>query len=283
MKKGKRIFLDYLGITVGSALLALSLTLFLIPNRIAAGGLSGLATIIYHFTGFPVGVMTFLMNVPLFIAGIKSFGLSFGPRTIYGMVIYSLFIDVFQQLFPVLTNDLLLATIYGGVIGGIGVEIVFLSRGTTGGTDMIARLINHFTNLSMGKGLLLADGFVVLLAAILLNAEVALYAVLTIFITSKTVDVVQEGLNYKKAAFIISNHSREIMQGILKELDRGVTILKGIGGYTNEEKEILYCIITRSELTRLKRMVYDIDQNAFMTISDVHEVLGEGFSVLKKK
>ena len=220
MKKGKRIFLDYLGITVGSALLALSLTLFLIPNRIAAGGLSGLATIIYHFTGFPVGVMTFLMNVPLFIAGIKSFGLSFGPRTIYGMVIYSLFIDVFQQLFPVLTNDLLLATIYGGVIGGIGVGIVFLSRGTTGGTDMIARLINHFTNLSMGKGLLLADGFVVLLAAILLNAEVALYAVLTIFITSKTVDVVQEGLNYKKAAFIISNHSREIMQGILKELDR---------------------------------------------------------------
>lgn len=283
MKKGKRIFLDYLGITVGSALLALSLTLFLIPNRIAAGGLSGLATIIYHFTGFPVGVMTFLMNVPLFIAGIKSFDLSFGPRTIYGMVIYSLFIDVFQQLFPVLTNDLLLATIYGGVIGGIGVGIVFLSRGTTGGTDMIARLINHFTNLSMGKGLLLADGFVVLLAAILLNAEVALYAVLTIFITSKTVDVVQEGLNYKKAAFIISNHSREIMQGILKELDRGVTILKGIGGYTNEEKEILYCIITRSELTRLKRMVYDIDQNAFMTISDVHEVLGEGFSVLKKK
>ena len=282
MKKKRQILLDYIGITLGSALLAISLIVFLIPNKIAAGGLSGLATIIYYWTGWPVGLMTFLMNVPLFFAGVKYLGRSFGPRTIYGMVLFSVFIDVFQQIVPVLTEDLLLATIYGGVVGGIGLGIVFLSKGTTGGTDMIARLINHFTNLSMGKGLLLADGLVVLLAGIFFNAEVALYAAISIFINSKTVDLVQEGLNYKKAAFIISREPQKIMTRVINELDRGVTVLNGYGGYTGEEKDVLYCIINRVELTKLKRMVYRIDQDAFMIISNVHEVLGEGFNKMRK-
>lgn len=282
MKKRKRIILDYLGITVGSALLALSLAVFLIPNKIAAGGLSGLATIIYYWTGWPVGIMTFIMNIPLFFAGIKFLGRSFGPRTIYGMVIFSLFTDILQPIVPVLTRDLLLATIYGGVVGGIGLGLVFLSKGTTGGTDMIARLINHFTNFSMGRGLLLADGLVVLLAGIFFNPEVALYAAISIFINSKTVDLVQEGFDYKKAAFIISKDSKEIMLKIIEELDRGVTVLKGHGGYTGEDKNVLYCIINRVELTKLKRMVYNIDQDAFMIISDVADVLGEGFNKIKK-
>ncbi|NLM97690.1 MAG: YitT family protein [Halanaerobiaceae bacterium] len=283
MKKKRQIILDYVGITFGSALLAISLTVFLIPNKIVAGGISGLATIIYYFTGWPIGLMTFVMNVPLFIAGIKYLGRSFGPRTLYGMALFSVFIDVFQGSLPVLTEDLLLATIYGGVVGGIGLGIVFLSRGTTGGTDMIAALVNHFTNLSMGKGLLLADGIVVLLAGIFFNAEVALYAAISIFINGKTIDLVQEGLNYKKAAFIISKEPRKIMKRIMDELDRGVTVLNGYGGYTGEEKDVLYCIISRAELTKLKRMVYGIDQDAFMIISDVHEVLGEGFNKIKAR
>ncbi len=282
MKNSKRILIDYIGITIGSAMLALSLSLFLIPNKIAAGGLSGLATIIYYWTGLPVGTMTLLMNIPLFIAGIKFLGRSFGPRTIYGMILYSVFIDLFQSIVPVMTKDLLLASIYGGVLGGFGLGIVFLSKGTTGGTDMIARLINHFTNMSMGQGLLLADGVVVLLAGFFFSAEVALYAAITIFINSKTVDLVQEGINYKKAAFIISARSKDIKINIMEELDRGVTVLKGEGGFTGQEKNVLYCIINRSELSKLKRMVYSHDQDAFMIISNVHEVLGEGFKEIGK-
>ncbi len=282
MRNGKRILIDFIGITIGSALLALSLSLFLIPNKIAAGGLSGLATIIYYWTGLPVGTMTLLMNIPLFIAGVKFLGRSFGARTIYGMILYSLFIDLFQPLVPVITKDLLLASIYGGVLGGLGLGIVFLSKGTTGGTDMIARLINHFTNLSMGQGLLLADGIVVLLAGVFFSAEVALYAAITIFINSKTIDLVQEGINYKKAAFIISGESEDIKINIMEELDRGVTVLKGEGGFTGQEKNVLYCIINRAELSKLKRMVYSHDQNAFMIISNVHEVLGEGFKEIAK-
>ncbi|MEJ6950260.1 YitT family protein [Natronospora cellulosivora (SeqCode)] len=273
----KRTLFDYLGITVGAAIASLSLAVFLIPNRIAAGGLSGLSTIIFYMTGFPVGTMTLILNIPVFLAGLKVLGFSFGARTIYGMIMFSVFIDVFQSFINPITTDLLLATIYGGIIGGLGLGIVFLSRGTTGGTDMIARLIHHYTSLSVGQGLLLADGFVVLMAGIFFNAEVALYAAIAIFINSKTIDLVQEGIDYKRAAFIISRKSDEIKNKVIKDLDRGVTIFKAKGGYTAEEKEVLYCIINRSELTKIKRLVYDIDNDAFVIISSVHEVLGEGF------
>ncbi|HLV08637.1 MAG TPA: YitT family protein, partial [Halanaerobiales bacterium] len=247
----KRLILDYLGITVGSAITALGLALFLIPNRIAAGGVSGLATIIYHLFELPVGMVFLIINIPIFIAGLKVLGLSFGARTIYGMITLALFIDIFQSLGTVITEDLLLASIYGGVVGGAGLGLVFYFKGSTGGTDLIARLINHFTGFSIGQGLLAADGFVVLLAGIFFNPEVALYAALTIFINSKTIDLVQEGINFKKAAFIISETAGEIKQGIISDLERGVTVLQGYGGYTNKEKDVLFCIITRPEVPRL--------------------------------
>lgn len=278
----KQFILDYLGITTGSALTAIGLTIFLIPNKIAAGGISGLATIIYHLFDLPVGMMFLLLNIPLFIAGVKILGLSFGARTIYGMISLAVFIDIFQPIVPVITHDLLLATIYGGVLGGIGLGLVFLAKGTTGGTDMIARLINHYTGFSVGQGLLIADGFVVFLAGVFFNPEVALYAALTIFINSKTIDLVQEGIDFKKAAFIISKASTEIKNGITSDLDRGVTVLKGYGGYTGEDKEVLFCVITRSEVSRLKRLVYSVDREAFVIITNVHEVLGEGFDEINR-
>ncbi|HLV10483.1 MAG TPA: YitT family protein, partial [Halanaerobiales bacterium] len=155
-------------------------------------------------------------------------------------------------------------------------------KGSTGGTDLIARLVNHFTGFSIGQGLLAADGFVVLLAGIFFNPEVALYAALTIFINSKTIDLVQEGINFKKAAFIISESAGEIKQGIISDLKRGVTVLQGYGGYTDKEKNVLFCIITRSEMPRLKRLVYSIDKGAFVTITGVNEVMGEGFDEMNR-
>ncbi|MFW6035141.1 MAG: YitT family protein [Halothermotrichaceae bacterium] len=275
--KKKQLILDYTGITLGSALTALALTVFLIPNKIAAGGVSGLATIIYHLFNIRVGVTTLILNLPLILAGIKILGVSFGTRTFYGMISLALFIDIFQPVVPVLTKDLLLATIYGGVLAGLGLGLVFISKGTTGGTDMVARLINHYTGFSVGQGLLIADGLVVFLAGIFFSAEVALYAALAIFITSKTIDLVQEGIDFKKAAFIISDRPDQIKKDIINDLDRGVTVLKGYGGYTGDDKEVLFCIITRSEVTKIKRMVYGVDRKAFVIITTVHEVLGEGF------
>lgn len=273
----RQVFLDYLGITLGSLLTALGLTIFLVPNKIAAGGVSGLATVIFYLTHIPVGIMMLVINIPLFIAGVKILGRSFGARTIYGIITLSVFTDILQPVVPVLTKDLLLATIYGGILGGLGLGLVFRAKGTTGGTDMVAMLINHFTGLSTGQGLLLADGFVVMLAGFFFNIEVALYAALTIFINSKTIDLVQEGFSLTRATFIISSKPDKIREGIISNLDRGVTILEGYGGYTGEEKDVLFCIISRSEVTKLKRMVYEIDPRAFVIIADVHEVLGEGF------
>ncbi len=276
-----KVILDYLGITFGSALTALALTVFLIPNRIAAGGVSGLATVVYYLTNFPVGIMMLILNIPIFFLGVRVLGASFGARTIYGMIVLSLFTDLLQPLVAPLTNDLLLATIYGGALAGLGLGIVFNSRGTTGGTDMVARLINHYTSFSIGQGLLLADGFVVLLAGVFFNAEVALYAAITILISSKTIDLVQEGFDFAKAVLIISSESERVKAEVINVLDRGLTVLKGYGGYTGDDKNVLLCIISRSEVVKLKRLVYQVDPAAFMIITNVHEALGEGFKEIE--
>jgi len=274
----KRIFIDYLGITAGSFLIALALTVFLVPNKIAAGGVSGLATVIYYLTSFPIGITMLVINIPLFLAGIKIMGMSFGIRTIYGIVSLSVFTDLLQPHMTALTDDLLLASIYGGVVGGVGLGIVFRSRGTTGGTDLIASLINYFTGITVGEGLLIADGVVVALAGIFFNLEVALYAAVTIFITSQTIDVVQEGLNFKKGVLIISDKAEKINQMVVNDLNRGITEFEAKGGYTGDRKRVLLCIISRSEVSELKKAVSQIDQEAFVIISNVHEVLGEGFT-----
>lgn len=274
----KKTITDYLGITAGSFLIALALTVFLVPNRIAAGGVSGLATVIYYITSFPIGITMLIINIPLFIAGVKIMGKSFGVRTIYGIASLSIFTDLLQPHMTSLTNDLLLASIYGGVIGGIGLGLVFRFRGTTGGTDLIASLINYYTGISVGEGLLIADGVVVALAGIFFNLEVALYAAVTIFITSQTIDVIQEGLNFKKGVLIISNKAEAINQMVVDDLNRGITEFEAKGGYTGERKRVLLCIISRSEVSELKTAVSKIDKDAFVIISNVHEVLGEGFT-----
>lgn len=274
----KRAVIDYLGITFGSFLIAISLTVFLVPNRIAAGGVSGLATVIYYITSFPIGMTMLVINIPLFFAGLRIMGIGFGVRTVYGIVVLSVFTDLLQPHMTSLTDDLLLASIYGGVISGIGLGIVFRSRGSTGGTDVIASLINYFTGVTVGEGLLIADGIVVTLAGIFFSMEVALYAAVTIFITSQTIDVVQEGLNFKKGVLIISDNYSQINKMIVDELNRGVTEFEAKGGYTGREKKVLLCIISRSEVSELKKAVAEIDQDAFIIISNVHEVLGEGFT-----
>lgn len=269
--------LSYLWVIVGTLGTALALDLFLVPNQIAAGGVSGLATITYHWFGWPVGMVMLAINIPLFLASLRTLGREFGIKTIVGTVSLSFWTDLLAGVVQPLTEDPLLAAIYGGILAGAGMGLCFRAGGSTGGTDMAARMVAHYTTMSTGRALLLADGLVILLAALAFSPELALYALLAVFLTGKAIDFVQEGQGYAKAAYIISTHSAQIGQAILTELQRGATALRGKGLYTGEGREVLLVIVSRTEVAQLKGLVSRLDPRAFMVIHDVHEVLGEGF------
>lgn len=273
----QKLLQSYLWITIGSIVVALALDIFLVPNRIAAGGVSGLATIIYHLLRVPVGVTMLGINIPLFFLSFRELGKRVFVRSIYGALTTAVFIELLSNYVPVMTGDVLLASIYGGILSGLGIGIILRAGGTSGGTDLVARLLHKHFPVTVGQGLLGADFVVISLAAIFFNAELALYALLTLLITSKMIDLVQEGISFAKAAFIISDHSEEISRGVIKVLGRGVTALQGKGMFTGGERPVLMCVVGKTEESRLKELVYDIDQKAFVFITDAHEVLGEGF------
>jgi len=273
----RRVVTAYAWITVGSAIIALALNIFLVPNKIAAGGVSGLATITYHLLNIPVGWMLLALNIPLFLLSFRELGGQVFVRSIFGALLTSVFVELTNNLVPVMTRDVLLAAIYGGILSGLGMGIVLRAGGTTGGTDLVARLLHKFFPVTVGQGLLGADFVVISLAGIFFNAELALYALLSLLITSKTIDLVQEGISFAKAAFIITDHWEEVTQGIFRELGRGVTALQSKGMFTGEERPLLLCVVGKTEESRLKDLIYDIDPRAFVFITDAHEVLGEGF------
>lgn len=277
----KRIVLGYGGILIGVIITAVGVTYLLIPAKIAAGGVSGLATVIFHLTGLPVGVTMLLLNIPLFILSWRIIGPVFGAKTLFGTFTLSLFVDLFSQFTVPMTDDLLLCAIYGGVLSGIGLGIAFRAGGSTGGTDMAAQLVARFFPTSVGQALLIVDGLVILLAGIAFGPELAMYALVAVFITTKTVDIVQEGPSYAKACLVISDVPQAIGQQIMERLERGVTILDGRGMYTQYDREILLVIVSRTEISTLKSIVAETDRKAFVVIYDVHEVLGEGFRGLR--
>lgn len=269
---------EYGFILLGVFLTAVGLDMFLVPNKIAAGGVSGIATIIYYVAHFPVGVTMLAINVPLFLLGIKQLGLQFAIRSLFGTITLSLMIDLLAPVLPVPTHNPLLASIYGGIITGVGIGIVFRSKGTTGGTDLAAAIINNYMKLSVGVVLFVIDASVILAAGVAFkSAELALYALITVFLTSRVIDIVLEGFSYAKAALIISEKPEEVSQIIMDKLDRGVTALKGKGMFTGSDKDVILSVVTRSEIAVLKEYVHQIDPHAFVILTDVHEVLGEGF------
>lgn len=269
--------LSYMGLTVGLAIAALGLNWFLAPNKIAAGGVSGLAIVIFHVLNLPVGITMLIFNVPLFIVGTKVLGRSFGARSIYGFLGFSFFVDVSAPFLERLTPDPLLAAIYGGALLGVGLGLSYRFGGSTGGTAIAARLIDHFTRIGVGRALLLADGFVIVAAGLVFGAELALYGLLAVFVTIYVVDLLEEGTPYAKAAFIICDLPDEISAQVFTELQRGVTALDARGMYTGEERHFLFVTIYRDEVGRLKQLVHEVDPRAFVVIANVHEALGEGF------
>lgn len=273
---------NYLGVILGVILEAIALNMFLIPNKIAAGGVSGLATVLYYLFNWPVGVIMLLFNIPLFIAGVKILGTRYGINTLFGAAALSVAIDMTAPFTPVLTSDLLLSSLYGGVLAGIGMGLIFRFKGNTAGTALAAAIINRLFGISVGQSLLLADFFVIAFAGVAFkSAELALYGLISLYVTAQIVDLVQEGPSTAKAFWIMSSKSEEVSSAILQDLDRGVTFFQGKGGYTGQQRDMLLCVVDTSEVTRLKDLIRKIDQRAFVIVSDAHEVLGEGFTQMK--
>ena len=276
--KLKTLILDYAQIVLGSFIGALGLTMFLVPSKLAAGGVSGIAIVFHYIFGLPVGWTMLGLNIPLFVAGVALLGKSVGIKTIIGGLLFSVFTEITAG-FPVPTQDLILSTVYGGIVLGVGLGIVFRVRASTGGTDLASMILHHFVPaISVGQGILIIDFFVIILSGFVFNWELAMYAWISLFISSKVIDLIQEGFNYAKAAYIISVKAEEVSNKILTEMDRGVTLLNAKGGFSLEEKNVLLCVITRFEVSKLKSVVHETDPKAFVIIHDVHEVLGEGFS-----
>lgn len=291
-EKLQRGIKDYFWIIAGSLITAAAINLFLVPYKIAPGGVTGIATVVYHLSGgkIPVGTVMLFLNVPLFLFGMKYIGGKFVVRTLFGTFLLSVIIDVTEPFTSRFSDiiamenvssgpDYLLYCIFGGFFMGLGLGLVFRSGATTGGTDLAARIMHHFIpGMTVGKLLLIIDTLVIVFAAVAFKSFLlALYAILALYISSKIIDVIVEGVNFAKAVFIISDFSDDIAQCIMKELDRGVTALKGKGMYTGADKHVLYCIIQRGQLPALKAIVKRIDPSAFIILSDVNEVLGEGF------
>lgn len=268
--------MEYALVLIGSFLIAASFNLFLNPNRIASGGVSGISTILEEVVGWEPAYVQWALNIPLFIAGVILLGKRFGVKTAVGSTILPLFVLLTSDLEPWTTNPLL-ATIFGGVGIGAGLGIVFRGRGSTGGLDLAAQILHKYTGLTLSLAVLVLDGMVILSAGILLSPEKALYAMVGLFVTSKTIDVVQTGLNVSKVVYIISAQQERIAKTILDDLDRGLTRIEALGGYTGEVRPILMVVISQMEVMRLKTLVREIDPAAFVILSDAKEVLGEGF------
>jgi len=272
---------DILGTALGTLITACGLNFFLIPNRMNDGGLTGLAVVLHYVLGWPVGALVFALNVPLLLAVTYIIGVPFLARTLVGVTLLSAWLWLLPS--HAVTHDLLLATLYGGLLSGTGLGIVFRVGGSTGGTDLVARLLRHFANLSMGSGLLGTDFFVIALTAVFFGLRLGMYSAVALFVGTRVVDLIQEGLDFRKAVLVISEAGDAIKQQVFEHLGRGVTELQARGGYTQVDRPVLLIVVSRSEVQEVKDIVYHADKDAFLIISTVHEVLGEGFKELEAR
>jgi len=278
---------DYSLVVAGALVQAVGLRLFLVPAELASGGISGISQMINHFTGWPIGLMVFIGNIPLFILGWRLLGGSrFTIRTLVAVASYSFFTDALLWLpfFPKtgITTDLVLNSLYGAVVSGIGYGLVYRGQGTSGGSDILARILNRWRGISMTQSYLMTDTLVILGAGFIFGWQKALYAIITLYVSGLVVDTTMEGAGTVRSALIVTDLCKEISARILKEMERGVTILEGTGAYTGEPRPVLYCVVTRSEVQQLKTIVHEMDPKAFMVVGAAHEALGEGFQPFKR-
>jgi uncharacterized membrane-anchored protein YitT (DUF2179 family) len=296
--------IDYIAITLGAAIMAIGIGVFLVDAKVVPGGVSGLSMAFYYLTGgtVPIGLMIWVFNLPLYIWGVKELGKQFGIRTFYGFTLNSFFIDLFRGDIPGFSfihlqdtetikylhqNDFLFLIIIGAALLGVGLGIVFKFRGSTGGTDIVVAIMQKKFGIKPGTAIMIIDFFVISVAGLIIDFKdlagersamtLTLYAFFLLFISSRLVDAIINGFDYARTAYIISEKNEKIAEAIMNELSRGATALKGRGLYKNIEIEILVTVVTLKELGTLINIIKGIDANAFVTVHNVHEVLGEGF------
>lgn len=277
--KYRYVFMVFI-ITLGGILGGISFNMFLMPHKLLSGGISGIALILNYLFGVSPGLLIFLFNIPIFALGYKLVDKEFILLSLIGMATFSIFIDAFAFLRNVVyIEDVMLSCIYGGILNGIGMGIVFRNRASQGGIDIVSVIAKKYWSLNIGSTSLIINFVIVTVAAFIFNnLMVAMYTLISMYVSSAVLDKVQEGFDIRKAVFIISNREDELGKEIIKRLHRGVTYLDGEGAYTGTKKKVLYCIVTLRQLAKLKQIVKDIDPNAFMTVSETTEVLGQGFS-----
>ena len=295
MKKYYPLLRDFALIGISSLIQAFSLRVFFVPANLASGGVSGIAQLINHFTGWPIGLMVFLGNIPLFLLGWRFLGgRSFAIRTAVAIVTYASFTDLLletplfgpngagSQLIHDLQGDIFLNSLYGAIVSGIGYGLVYRARGTSGGSDILARILNNWRGVTLTQSYLIVDTAVILGAGFVFGWKQALYAMITLYVSGLVSETVLEGGSTVRTAMIITREAETISNRVLEELERGVTILEGSGAYTGEARPVLYCVISRAEVSTLKAIVHEIDPQAFMVIGIAHEALGEGFKPIKQ-
>lgn len=268
--------LAYVYIIIGAAIVAVGFNVFLLPNEVASGGVSGISTILKGVFGWEPGFVQYAFNIPLFIAGVIFLGKQFGARSLAGTLTLPLFVILTSSWEPATLNPLL-GALFGGISVGVGLGIVFRGNASTGGTDLAAQIITKYTGLTLGTSVMLIDGLIVLSAALVFDVEKGLYALIGLFVTTKTIDIIQLGFSQSKMVYIITNKQEEIRDAIYTEINRGVTKLPAVGGYTDAEKPILLVVVYQTEFSKLKHVIKAVDPSAFVIVSDAYEVLGEGF------
>ncbi|MGE7111098.1 YitT family protein [Lysinibacillus sp. NPDC047702] len=267
---------EYVYVIVGAAVIAIGFNIFLLPNQVASGGVSGISTILHGLFGWNPGIVQYGFNIPLFIAGVLFLGKKFGVKSFVGTVTLP-FIVLLTNNWEPWTDNPLLGALFGGIVVGLGIGLVFKGNASTGGTDLLAQIITKFTGLSLGTSVLLIDGVIAISAAIVFDLEKGLYALIGLFVTTKTIDIIQLGFSQSKMVYIITMKQDEVRDAIYAEIDRGVTQLPAIGGYTREARPVLMVVVYQTEFTKLKQLIKTVDPSAFVIVSDAYEVLGEGF------
>ena len=274
----KNIFLEILYTILGSLIMAFATAQFLLPNHLSTGGFSGIGTIVYYLWNIPVGTTNFVINIPLLILAYLKIGKYFILKAIGGTITLSLFLNILETL-PSLTEDRLLACIYGGILMGFGTALIFKANASTGGTDLITTLLKKFNvQIRTSNIVIIFDTIIVLLSVLFFRTiEVGLYSAIAIYLMGKMIDISFEGINFSKMIIIISDKYDQISDSINKVLARGTTGLYGKGMYTNKERTILLCVVNRNEVSKIRKIVDEVDKNAFIVISNAREVFGKGF------
>ncbi|MEI8047460.1 MAG: YitT family protein [Bacteroidota bacterium] len=292
----KKWFISYSLIVVGSIILAAGFVFFISPYKIVPGGVYGIAIVIHYITvglfswapsGLPIGLMGLIMNIPLTYIGIRILGPRFGVKTIVGFVLTSIFMDAITYLYgeaPLVAGDALLSSIFGGVLVGIGLGLIFKSKATSGGSDIVAMILAKHTRLPLGQLMIYVDSAIVLVGLLVFaDWKIPLYSWIVIYVTGKTIDIVLQGMSVDKTLFIISDKYDEIRDRIINDLHRGGTYIPGKGMYNGSDKTIIFTVVNRREMALLEEFIHEIDPKAFLTVLEANEILGEGFKSLREK